>query len=98
MDKAKILLAAQAALQRHTWGAFVDEGLTIALAVTESLRPGCEACRKRINTNSQYLRHLADDVLPQVIESVLSETIVLSKSETRWQKLLGRQSAIFNGT
>jgi hypothetical protein len=28
--------------------------------------PGCEACRKRINTNSQYLRQLAEDVLPGI--------------------------------
>jgi hypothetical protein len=31
-------------------------------------------CRKRINTNSQYLRHLADDVLPQISDGVLSAT------------------------
>jgi hypothetical protein len=34
MDKAKILQAAQTELQRHTWGAFVDEGLTMALGGT----------------------------------------------------------------
>jgi len=28
MDRAKILQTAQAELQRHTWGTFVDEGLT----------------------------------------------------------------------
>ena len=34
--------------------------------------PGCEVCRKRLNTNSQYLRHLADDVLPGIIEDAFS--------------------------
>jgi hypothetical protein len=72
MDKAKILLAAQAELQRHTCGAFVDEGLTIAPGGHGIVTLGCEACRKRINANSQYLRHLADDVLPQIIEGVIS--------------------------
>lgn len=63
MDKAKNLLAAQTELQRHVWGTFVDERLTIAPGGQGIVTPGCEACRKRINTNSQYLRHLADDVL-----------------------------------
>ena len=73
MDKAKILPAARAELQRHTWGV-VDEGLTIALGGRGIVTPGCEVCRKRINTNSQYLRHLAEDVLPEIIEGVLSAT------------------------
>src|ERR1700720_609796 len=64
MDKAKILQAAQAELQQHTWGSFVDGGLTIALGGQGIVTPGCEVCRKRINTNPQHLRHLADDVLP----------------------------------
>jgi len=27
--------------------------------------------RKRLNTNSQYLRHLAEDVLPGILENIL---------------------------
>ena len=74
MEKAEVLKAAQTELQRHTWGTFVDEGLTIALSGQGIVTPGCEVCRKRINTNAQYLRHLAGDVLPQIIEGVLSAT------------------------
>jgi hypothetical protein len=72
MDKAKILHAAQAELQRHTWGTFVDEGLTIALGGHGIVTPGCEVCHKRINTNSQYPRHLADDVLREIVENALA--------------------------
>jgi hypothetical protein len=32
--------------------------------------PGCPACEKRINTMSQFLDHLADDVLPALIEEL----------------------------
>ena len=78
MEKPEILKAAQTELQRHTWGTFVDEGLTIALGGQGIVTPGCEACRKRINTNGQYLRHLAEDVLPQIIEGVLSATTIPS--------------------
>jgi hypothetical protein len=31
----------------------------------------CEVCRKRINTNGQYLRHLAEEVLPGILERAL---------------------------
>jgi hypothetical protein len=80
MDKAKILQAAQTELQQHVWGTFVEQGLTIALGGQGIVTPGCEAWRKRINTNSQYLRHLADDVLPQIIEGVLSASAATPKS------------------
>src|ERR1700752_3569798 len=64
MDKAKFLHEAQAELQRHVRGTYVDKGVSVALGGNGIVVPGCEACRKRINTNSQYLRHLAEDVLP----------------------------------
>jgi hypothetical protein len=31
MDRNEILKEAQAELQRHTWGTFVDKGLSVAL-------------------------------------------------------------------
>jgi hypothetical protein len=67
MERSEILKAAQTELQRHTWGSFVDKGVSVALGGNGVVVPGCEACRKRINTNSQYLRHLADDVLPLIL-------------------------------
>ena len=66
MDKHKILVDAKAELERHVWGTFV-EGKTVALGGTGVIVSGCEACRKRFGTNSQYLRHLADDVLPIIL-------------------------------
>jgi hypothetical protein len=72
MDNAKILRAAQTELQRHTWGTFVDERLTIALGGQGIVTPGCEACRKPINTNGQYLRHLAEDVPAGILEHALN--------------------------
>jgi len=72
MDKAKILHEAQADLQRHVWGTYIDKGVSIALGGDGIVTPGCEACHKRINTNSQYLRHLAEDVLPNFGERRLA--------------------------
>jgi hypothetical protein len=53
-------------------GTFVEGKASVALGGTGVVVSGCEACRKRFGTNSQYLRHLADDVLPGLLEEVFS--------------------------
>ena len=35
--------------------------------------PGCPACRKRLFTMANFMDHLADDVLPRLIESLSAE-------------------------
>ena len=72
MDKHKILAEAKAELERHVWGTFVEGKASVALGGTGVVVSGCEACRKRFGTNSQYLRHLADDVLLGIIEGAFS--------------------------
>jgi hypothetical protein len=72
MNRETILQEAKAELERHVWGTFVEGKASVALGGTGVIVAGCEACRKRFGTNSQYLRHLADDVLPGIIESALS--------------------------
>ena len=67
MDKDKILAEAKAELERHVCGTFVEGKATVALGGTGVVVSGCEACRKRFGTNSQYLRHLSDDVLPVIL-------------------------------
>ena len=46
----------------------VRRGASVALGGTGVVVSGCEACRKRFGTNSQYLRHLSDDVLPNILQ------------------------------
>jgi hypothetical protein len=64
MNRETILQEAKDELERHVWGTFVEGDMSVALGGTGVVVSGCEACRKRFGTNSQYLRHLADDVLP----------------------------------
>jgi hypothetical protein len=78
MNRKRILQEAKAELERHVWGTFVEGKATVALGGTGVVVSGCEACRKRFGTNSQYLRHLAEDILPQIIEGVLSATTIPS--------------------
>ena len=73
MDKAKILAEAKAELERHVSGTFVEGKASVALGGMGVVVSGCEACSKRFGTNSQYLRHFADDVLPGIIEGALSQ-------------------------
>jgi len=73
MDAKILLRSAKAELARHVWGTFVDgDRTTIALGGKGVVVPGCEACHIRIGTNSQYLRHLADDVLPAILADALN--------------------------
>ena len=72
MNRTRILQEAKAELERHVWGMFVEGDMSVALGGSGVVVSGCEACRKRFGTNSQYLRHLADDVLPGIIDRVLS--------------------------
>lgn len=83
MDKRKILANAKAELERHVWGTFVEGKASIALGGTGLVVSGCEACRKRFGTNSQYLRHLADDVLPLILRQAFKTAAVTTQSTRR---------------
>jgi hypothetical protein len=74
MDKDKILADAKAELERHVWGMFVEGKASVALGGAGVVVSGCEACRKRFGTNSQYLRHLAEDVLPGILENAFKQS------------------------
>jgi hypothetical protein len=72
MDRAKILQAAKIELMRHSWDTFVDEPPSVAQGGKGVIVMGCTACKKRTNTNAQYLEHLADDVLPAILRQAFA--------------------------
>jgi hypothetical protein len=72
MDRKRIIQEAKAELERHIWDTFVEGKATVAFGGTGAVVSGCEACRKRLGTNSQYLRHLADDVLPAILRQAFA--------------------------
>ena len=65
--KDRIFQSAKSELMRHSWDTFVDNPPSVGAGGIGAVIPGCPACRKRINTNDQYLRHLSDDVLPIIL-------------------------------
>ena len=67
-----ILKAAQRELSRHSWEHFVDNPPSIAQGGKGVVVPGCPACNKTINTTNGFIEHLANDVLPGILETALS--------------------------
>jgi hypothetical protein len=68
---AKILVAAQQELMRHTWDTFVNNPPSMSQGGKGTIVPGCVHCKKIIYSDNQYLSHLAVDVLPQILERIL---------------------------
>jgi hypothetical protein len=61
-------------IRRHDFSYFVDQPPSIAQGGKGVVVPGCPMCKKRINTMNQFLDHLADDVLPVLIEKLSTES------------------------
>lgn len=73
MKRSDLLRALQGEIKRHTFDYFVENPPT-AHGGHGVVVPGCPACHKRLNTMAQFLDHLADDVLPPLVNK-LSQNI-----------------------
>lgn len=61
------LAEAKREIVRHEWDTFVDgDGRSVAQGGKGVVVVGCKGCRKRMQTQYEYLRHLAEDVLPLI--------------------------------
>jgi hypothetical protein len=63
-----LLAAIQKEIRRHDLSYFVDEPPSVAQGGKGVVVAGCPACKKRINTMTQFLDHLASDVMPVLID------------------------------
>lgn len=71
MLKSELFRLLQQEIRRHDYSTFIDEPPSVAQGGRGVCVPGCPACKVRINTMPQFLvDHLANDVLPKVIEGV----------------------------
>ena len=50
----------------------MDDPPSVAQGGKGVIVTGCTACKKRTNTNAQYLEHLADDVLPVILRQAFA--------------------------
>jgi len=55
MLKSELLRAIQQEIQRHDFSHFVENPPSVAEGGKGVVVPGCPACKKRINTMSQFL-------------------------------------------
>jgi hypothetical protein len=60
----------QTEIRRHDFSTFLTEKPSMANGGGGVVIPGCTTCRKRINMMSQFLDHLADDVLPPLLDKL----------------------------
>jgi hypothetical protein len=60
----ELLAAAQSELRKHDFSTFVDHSPAVAQGGKGVVVPGCPHCEKRLGTISQFIEHLAVDVVP----------------------------------
>lgn len=70
MRKSELLHSIQQELHRHDFSHFIDKPLSVAQGGNGVVVPGCPVCKKGINTTSQFLDHLTDDVLPALLDGL----------------------------
>ena len=73
MLKSELLRLLLQEIHRHDFSYFVDNPPSMAQRGKGVVVPGCPACMVRINTMPQFLDHLANDVLPKVIDTLSSQ-------------------------
>jgi hypothetical protein len=73
MQESALLPALQNEIRRHSFDTFVENPPSMAEGGKGVVAPGCPVCGKRINTMAQFLDHLADDVLPGLIDTLSTE-------------------------
>jgi hypothetical protein len=73
MKKSDLLRALQNEIRRHTFDYFVENPPPMAKGGKGVVVPGCPACQKRINTMPQFVDHLADDVLPPLMDKLSNQ-------------------------
>jgi hypothetical protein len=74
MKKSELLRALQAEIGRHDFSTFLTEEPSMANRGPGIVTPGCPTCRKRINTMSQFIQHINEDVLPPLLDKLSTET------------------------
>jgi hypothetical protein len=66
MKKSELLRALQTEIQKHNLSTFVHDTHKV-------VTPGCSYCRKDFGTVEQFKRHITEDVLPPLLDSLASD-------------------------
>jgi hypothetical protein len=66
MKKSELIAAIQKEILRHEFSTFVDEPPVASKGGKGVVVPGCSVCRRRANTISDFLEHIAHDAIPRL--------------------------------
>jgi hypothetical protein len=88
VQKSLLLAAIQKEIHRHDLSYFVSDPPSVAQGGRGVVVAGCPTCRKRINTISQFLDHLTNDVIPALIDRLAAGNgeSYAAKSETNYSE------------
>lgn len=64
MKKSELLKALQTELHKHDLDHFRQGNVVV---------PGCPACKVRLNTVANFIDHIANDVLPPLLDRLSAE-------------------------
>lgn len=73
MQKSALLSAIQKEILRHDFGTYVDNPPSIAQGGRGIVVAGCPACKKRLQSMNEFLRHLAEDAMPPLLDRLASK-------------------------
>jgi hypothetical protein len=68
MQKYVLLAAIQREIYRHDFGTYVEDPPTIAQGGRGIVVAGCPACKKRLQSMNEFVRHLAEDAMPPLLD------------------------------
>jgi hypothetical protein len=71
MDREKLIRVGQEELEKHDFSTFVSNPPAIALGGRGVVVSGCPGCKKQMQSLNQFMRHLAEDVLPVIADRAL---------------------------
>jgi hypothetical protein len=75
MLKSALLAAIQRKIYRHDFGTYVEDPRIIARGGRGIVVAGCPACKKRLQSVNELLRHLAEDAMPPLLDRMSSENL-----------------------
>jgi hypothetical protein len=75
VQKTILLAAIQKEIYRHDFSYFVDEPPSVAQGGKGVVVADCPACKKRINTMAQFLDHLTNDAMPELIDRLAAKVL-----------------------
>jgi hypothetical protein len=73
VQKSVLLRELQKEIRCHDLSTFVDDPPSAVQGGKGVTVPGCPSCRKRFGTIAQFLEHLMDDVLPEMINKLSAD-------------------------